>query len=128
MDWNGIIIGLLSTTSLGGIFSALVFFRQNKALKKNEVKNSDTEAQEKQIDLGVKYQTQMLELLDKVSAKQDTAASNQKEMLAKIDRLDEREDKTERQMANIVAYLNGDYQKFLDRQYRKPKTKKETAK
>lgn len=128
MDWNGIIIGLLSTTSLGGIFSALVFFRQNKALKKNEVKNSDTEAQEKQIDLGVKYQTQMLELLDKVSAKQDTAASNQKEMLAKIDRLDEREDKTERQMANIVAYLNGDYQKFLDRQYRKPKTKNETAK
>ena len=128
MDWNGIIIGLLSTTSLGGIFSALVFFRQNKALKKNEVKNSDTEAQEKQIDLGVKYQTQMLELLDKVSAQQDTAASNQKEMLAKIDRLDEREDKTERQMANIVAYLNGDYQKFLDRQYRKPKTKKETAK
>ena len=128
MDWNGIIIGLLSTTSLGGIFSALVFFRQNKALKKNEVKNSDTEAQEKQIDLGVKYQTQMLELLDKVSAKQDTAASKQKEMLAKIDRLDEREDKTERQMANIVAYLNGDYQKFLDRQYRKPKTKNETAK
>ena len=128
MDWNGIIIGLLSTTSLGGIFSALVFFRQNKALKKNEVKNSDTEAQEKQIDLGVKYQTQMLELLDKVSAKQDTAASNQKEMLAKIDRLDEREDKTERQMANIVAYLNGDYQQFLDRQYRKPKTKNETAK
>lgn len=128
MDWNAIVIGLLSTTSLGGIFSALVFFRQNKALKKNEVKNSDTEAQEKQIDLGVKYQTQMLELLDKVSAKQDTAASNQKEMLAKIDRLDEREDKTERQMANIVAYLNGDYQKFLDRQYRKPKTKKETAK
>lgn len=95
MDWNGIIIGLLSTTSLGGIFSALVFFRQNKALKKNEVKNSDTEAQEKQIDLGVKYQTQMLELLDKVSAKQDTAASNQK---------------------------------FLDRQYRKPKARKETAK
>lgn len=128
MDWNAIVIGLLSTTSLGGIFSALVFFRQNKALKKNEVKNSDTEAQEKQIDLGVKYQTQMLELLDKVSAKQDTAASNQKEMLVKIDRLDEREDKTERQMANIVAYLNGDYQKFLDRQYRKPKTKKETAK
>lgn len=128
MDLNSIIIGLLSTTSLGGIFSALVFFRQNKALKKNEVKNSDTEAQSQQIDLGVKYQTQMLDLLDKVSAKQDTAALNQEQMLAKIDRLDEREDKTERQMANIVAYLNGDYQKFLDRQYRKPKPKKETAK
>ena len=128
MDWNGIIIGLLSTTSLGGIFSAIVFFRENKRLKRNEVKNSDTDAQEKQIDLGVKYQTQMLELLDKVSAKQDTAASNQQQMLTKIDRLDEREDKTERQMANIVAYLNGDYQKFLDRQYRKPKMEKETAK
>lgn len=128
MDLNSIIIGLLSTTSLGGIFSALVFFRQNRALKKNEVKNSDTEAQSQQIDLGVKYQTQMLDLLDKVSAKQDTAALNQEQMLAKIDRLDEREDKTERQMANIVAYLNGDYQKFLDRQYRKPKAKKEGAK
>lgn len=128
MDWNGIIIGLLSTTTLGGIFGSVVYYRENKKLKKNEVKNSDTEAQEKQIDLGVKYQTQMLELLDKVSAKQDTAASNQQQMLTKIDRLDEREDKTEQQMANIVAYLNGDYQKFLDRQYRKPKMKKETAK
>lgn len=128
MDWNGIIIGLLSTTSLGGIVGSVVYYRENKKLKKNEVKNSDTEAQGKQIDLGVKYQTQMLELLDKVSAKQDTAASNQQQMLTKIDRLDEREDKTERQMANIVAYLNGDYQKFLDRQYRKPKMKKETAK
>ena len=112
---------LLGGTTAASIYAAINYRKQNKALKDNEVKDSDTQTQSKQIDLGVKYQTQMLDLLDKVSAKQDTAADNQKQMLAKIDRLDEREDKTERQMANIVAYLNGDYQDFLERQYRQPK-------
>lgn len=121
MDWNALILGLLGTTTLGGIWSAIVFYRENKKLKGNEVKNSDTEAQSHAIDLGVKYQTQMLELIEKVNAKQDSSAENQEKMLAKIDRLDEREDKAERQLANIVNYLNGDYQKFLDRQYGRKK-------
>ena len=121
MDWQSIIMTLLGGTTAASIYAAIKYRKQNKALKDNEVKDSDTQTQSKQIDLGVKYQTQMLDLLDKVSAKQDTAADNQKQMLAKIDRLDEREDKTERQMANIVAYLNGDYQDFLERQYRQPK-------
>ena len=123
MDLNAIIIGLLSTTSLGGIFSALVFFRQNKALKKNEVKNSDTEAQEKQIDLGVKYQTQMLGLLEQVSQKQDTGNTNQAKMLDKLDTLDTRMDGVETRVSDIVTYLNGNFQEFLKEQHRKPTRK-----
>ena len=125
MDWTGIIIGLLSTTTLGGIWSAIVFFKENKKLKKNEVKDSDTNTQSQQIDLGVKYQTQMLELIEKVNAKQDSSAVNQEKMLAKFDKLDERVDNTEKILGNIVTYLNGDYQHFLERQYggRKPNKK-----
>ena len=125
MDWTGIIIGLLSTTTLGGIWSAIVFFKENKKLKKNEVKDSDTNTQSQQIDLGVKYQTQMLELIEKVNAKQDSSAENQEKMLAKFDKLDERVDNTEKILGNIVTYLNGDYQHFLERQYggRKPNKK-----
>lgn len=125
MDWTGIIIGLLGTTTLGGIWSAIVFFKENKKLKKNEVKDSDTNTQSQQIDLGVKYQTQMLELIEKVNAKQDSSAVNQEKMLAKFDKLDERVDNTEKILGNIVTYLNGDYQHFLERQYggRKPNKK-----
>ena len=124
MNWISILVGLLGTTTIGGIWGAIVFYKENKRLKKNEVKDSDTNTQSQQIDLGVKYQTQMLELIEKVSQKQDSSADNQAMMLAKIDRIDERQDKSDRQLANIVNYLNGDYQHFLERQYgggRKPK-------
>ena len=125
MDWNAIILTLLGTTSFGGIWAALAYRKENKALKKNEVKDSDTNTQSQQIDLGVKYQTQMLELIEKVNAKQDSSAENQEKMLAKFDKLDERVDNTEKILGNIVTYLNGDYQHFLERQYggRKPNKK-----
>lgn len=123
MDWNGIIIGLLSTTSLGGIVGSIVYYRENKKLKKNEVKNSDTEAQEKQIDLGVKYQTQMLGLIEQVSQKQDTGNANQAKMLDKLDTLDTRMDGVETRVSDIVAYLNGNFQEFLKEQHRKPTRK-----
>ena len=119
MDWNSIIIGLLGTTTLGGIFGSIVFYRENKQLKHNEVTNSDTETQQKQINLGELYQTKMLELIERVSQKQDSSAANQAKMIEKIDRLDNRMDKSERELSNIVIYLDGDYQKFLDKRYGK---------
>lgn len=125
MDWNSLLLGLLGTTTLGGIWGAIVFYRENKKLKQNEVKNSNTESQSQQIDLGVKYQEQMLDLIDKVRQKQDSSAENQQKMLEMVHKIDERQDKTENQLANIVNYLNGDYQDFLRRQFApKPKPRK----
>ena len=119
MDWNALIMSLLGGTTLASLVTGIVYYRENKKLKKNEVKHSDVETQKSEIELGELYQKKMLELIETVSSKQDTSAANQQKMLDKIDRLDEREDKAERQLANIVAYLNGDYQSFLNRQYGK---------
>ena len=134
MDWNAIILTILGTTSLGGVgafIAAIAYRKENKQLKKNEVKNSNTDAQSQQIDLGTKYAKEMLDLIERVEGKLETGEGNQKQMLEKIDeirskqdRLDERQDKYEQMQGHILQYLNGDFQKFLDRQYgRKPKTK-----
>lgn len=134
MDWNAIILTILGTTSLGGVgafIAAIAYRKENKQLKKNEVKNSNTDAQSQQIDLGTKYAKEMLDLIERVEGKLETGEGNQKEMLAKMDdlaskqdRLDERQDKYEQMQSHILTYLNGDFQKFLERQYgsRKPKT------
>ena len=144
MDWNAIILTILGTTSLGGVgafIAAIAYRKENKQLKKNEVKNSDTDTQGKQIDLGTKYAQEMLNLIERVEGKLETGEGNQKEMLAKMDNLsrkqdnfgerqnkfDERLDNYERMQGWIVNYLNGDFQNFLDRKYgRKPQ--KEQAK
>lgn len=123
MDWTAIVIGLLSTTTLGGIFSALVFFRQNKALKSNEVKQSDVDTQRQQIELAELYKDKMLGLLEQVSQKQDTGNTNQAKMLDKLDTLDTRMDGVETRVSDIVAYLNGNFQEFLKDQHRKPTRK-----
>lgn len=123
MDWTAIVIGLLSTTTLGGIFSALVFFRQNRALKSNEVKQSDVDTQRQQIELAELYKDKMLGLLEQVSQKQDTGNDNQTKMLDKLDTLDSRMDGVETRVSDIVAYLNGNFQDFLKEQHRKPTRK-----
>ena len=123
MDWTAIVIGLLSTTTLGDIFSALVFFRQNRALKSNEVKQSDVDTQRQQIELAELYKDKMLGLLEQVSQKQDTGNDNQTKMLDKLDTLDSRMDGVETRVSDIVAYLNGNFQDFLKEQHRKPTRK-----
>ena len=133
MDWNAIILTILGTTSIGGVgalIAAIAYRKENKQLKKNEVKNSNTDAQRQQIDLGTKYAKEMLDLIERVEGKLETGEGNQKQMLEKIDafakkqdRFDERQDAYERMQGNIVNYLNGDFQAFLDRQYGRRKNK-----
>lgn len=131
MDWNAIILTLLGTTSFGGIWAALAYRKENKALKKNEVKDSNTNTQSQQIDLGTKYAQEMLNLIERVEGKMESSEGNQKQMLEKIDeirskqdRLDERQDKYEQMQGHILQYLNGDFQRFLDRQYGRKKSVK----
>ena len=116
MDWNAIIMTLLSGTTFAGLVTGIVYYRENKRLKQNEVKNSDVETQKQQIELAELYKDKMLNLLDEVSKKQDTGNANQAKMLNKLDKLDERVDALENRVGNIVTYLNGDYQGFLKRQ------------
>ena len=116
MDWTSIIVAVLSGTSLGAIVEAIRYRKQNKALKDDEAKQSNVETQKQQIELADLYKDKMLEMMEQVAAKQDTGNENQQRILDKLDTIDNRVDKQEMQLGNIVAYLNGEYQDYLRRQ------------
>lgn len=120
MDWNTLIMTLLGGTTFASIYAAIKYRKQNKTLKDNEVKKDDAETQEKQINLAELYKDKVLELLkliEQVSKKQDSGNHNQTRILQTMDILCERMDKMENSVGGIVTYLNGDFQKFLERQH-----------
>lgn len=120
LDWNNIIILLLSGTTFGGIFAAIRYWRQNKQLKNDEVKKSNNEVkqleietQKAEIDLANKYKHDMLEVLDMMKENQKENVGNQKEIINKLDNLDARMDKLEERTGDIEEYLNGSYKDYL---------------
>ena len=62
MDWTSIIIALLSGTTVGGIFEAIRYRKQNKELKNIEVRKADVESQREQMDLASDYLAKVKEL------------------------------------------------------------------
>ena len=123
---------LLSGTTIASIYAAIKYRKQNKTLKDNEVKKDDADTQEKQINLAELYKDKVLDLMEQVSKKQDSGNDNQARILQKLDALDERMDKVEGKVSDIVTYLNGDFQAYLNRQHqpkpRKPRTPKPKTK
>jgi len=135
MDWNTLIMTLLGGTSIIGLVQAVRYRKENKRLKENEVKLSNIDAQKQEIDLAEMYKdkvVELAELMEQVSKKQDSGNDNQARILQKLDTLDERMDKVEGKVSDIVTYLNGDFQDYLQRQHqpkpRKPKTPKPKTK
>ena len=106
-------------TSVVAVIAWLYFRKENKALKKNEVKVSDVDTQKQQIDLAELYKDKVLELIGQVSEKQDSGNANQQKILDKLDTIDGRVDKQETRLSDIVTYLNGDFQDFLKRNHKK---------
>ena len=109
MDWVNLIIALLGGTSVAGVVEAIRYRRENKALKQNEVKVSDVDAQRQEIELADLYKDKVLEMLDQVSAKQDKGNDNQDKMLRKLEDMESR-------ISNMEAYLNGNYKQWLEEQ------------
>ena len=66
-----ILNAVLGGTSLVAIIGWLIYRKENRKLKQNEVKVSDVDAQKQQIDLAEMYKDKVLELIGQVSAKQD---------------------------------------------------------
>lgn len=131
MDWTTIIMTLLGGTSFLGVAGAIAYRKENKRLKENEVKISNIDAQKQEIDLAEMYKdkvVELAELMEQVSKKQDSGNDNQARILQKLDTLDERMDKVEGKVSDIVTYLNGDFQDYLARVHqpkpRKPRTPK----
>lgn len=117
MELSEILNIIFGGTSVMAIIAWLYFRKENKALKKNEVKVSDVDTQKQQIDLAELYKDKVLELIGQVSEKQDSGNANQQKILDKLDTIDERVDKQEARLSDIVTYLNGDFQDFLKRNH-----------
>ena len=108
MDWTEIIMAVLSGTTVGGVFEAIRYRRQNKSLKENEVKKDDVETQREQINLADEYLKKVLELSEQNYHAVVSNGRDNKEIIEKIDAVAV-------EQKHIIQYLNGDYQDFLER-------------
>ena len=108
MDLYNILTIILSGTTVGGIASAIVYRRQNKKLKENEVTLSTVEAQREQMNLGEDYIKKVMELSE---LNYQNTLKNGKDNAVIIEKVDE----LAAEQKNIVSYLNGDYQEYLKR-------------
>lgn len=126
MDWMALIVALLSGTTVGSVFEAIRYRRQNKRLKEaeaakaeNEVKDNETDTQIKQMDMADKYFHGMLEMLEQVKHSTENGNLNQEKIIDKLDNLGSRMAIVEEGLNNVVTYLNGDYQLFLAEQIKR---------
>lgn len=106
MELSEILNIIFGGTSVVAVIAWLYFRKENKALKKNEVKVSDVDAQKQQMDLAEMYKDKVLELIGQVSEKQDSGNANQKRILEKLDRVEDK-------VGDIETYLNGPYHQWL---------------
>lgn len=123
MDLSIILNIIFGSTSVISVIGFLIYRKQNRELKNNEVKKDDAETQEKQMNLAELYKDKVLDLIEQVSKKQDSGNHNQTRILDKLDTLDGRMDKVENKVSDIVTYLNGDFQNYLARVHQ-PKPRK----
>ena len=106
MELSEILNIIFGGTSVVAVIAWLYFRKENKALKKNEVKVSDVDAQKQQMDLAEMYKDKVLELIGQVSEKQDSGNANQQRILEKLDRVEDK-------VGDIETYLNGPYHQWL---------------
>ena len=129
IDWTAVIIAILSGTSLASICETIRYRRQNKRMKEaeaakaeNEVKDNETDTQIKQMDMADKYFEGMLKMLEQVKNSTESGNVNQKKMMDDLSDIKKRIGVLEESTSNIVTYLNGDYQNWLDNQIRNSRT------
>lgn len=141
MEISEILNYILGGTSLVAIIGFIIYRKENRKLKQNEVKKDDAATQREQIELADLYKNKVVELtelMSELAKKQDSGNQNQATILQKLDSLsaqsenhgrkldtiDSRVDSQETRLADIVTYLNGDFQEYLKRN--KPATKKKS--
>lgn len=120
---------LLGGTSVYTIIENIKYRRENKELKTLEVEKADLEAQEQKIDLGTKYQENMVKMMDELQKTYEAILKNggdNAQIIKKIDALaDELKEVKEEQRAIKeeqkaikeeqklqTIFLNGEYAAF----------------
>lgn len=133
MDWIEIvnlIVGIFGTVIgiIGGSVG-IIYWRENKAIKSAEAKKSTTDARMAEADLAEK----ILEKYEKgILARMDSGeAVRQREFSDLTQRIDKRFDSMEAEnnkqnglLADIVEFLNGDFQQFEANKRKTTKSKK----
>ena len=133
MEWTEILNYIFGGTSLVGLVTTLIFWSKSKRAKeaetvtaesnaqqsKSEAEQADITTQMQKIELGNKYMKDTLEMVELVKKSLDRSDGNQEKMMRKLDTLAEQNKKQDGLLTDIVIYLNGDFQEFLNRTHKK---------
>jgi gas vesicle protein len=122
IDWTQIILAIIGILT-GGTISALVTIKYARRKANIEVKSDSNKEQSERIDLGDKYVTNMLQMLEKIQEAQNTNTtligernSESKEAFANMEKkMNEIHGDlvgVKDEVTSIVSYLNGGYQKY----------------
>ena len=121
----------------GGLIAFIVYRKQNQRvkeaeakLKESEAKQSSIETQMQEIDLGAHYieqsfamQRQMQELLRANNADTAKTASEVAEIKTAVSDLTKQQSTTNKELAMMKRYLNGQYKEFVEAEKLKRKKK-----
>lgn len=133
MELTEILNYIFGGTSLVGLATTLIFWNKSKRAKeaetvtaesnaqqsKSEAEQADIATQMQKIELGNKYMKDTLDMVELVKKSLDRSDGNQEKMMQKLDTLAEQNKKQDGLLTDIVTYLNGDFQEFLNRIHRK---------
>lgn len=126
MEWTEILNYIFGGTSLVGLVTTVIFWNKSKRKEEAETQKSESEAEQadiatqmQKIELGNKYMKDTLDMVELVKKSLDRSDGNQEKMMRKLDTLSEQNQKQDGLLTDIVTYLNGDFQEFLNRTHRR---------
>lgn len=134
MDWNQIILAVISVVFSWETWNNVKYRKENKKLKDNEVKTSSVDAQKAQIELGDLFMEKSKEMFQQMQELQEQTllatkknGTDNEDIIKKVDeiaaeqkRLSEEQQKQGEELKRLsegqehmVSFLNGEYQSFL---------------
>jgi Flp pilus assembly protein TadB len=126
MEWTEILNWVFGGTSLVGLATTLIFWNKSKRKEEaetqkteSEAEQADIETQKQKIDLGNKYIEDTFKTVEMMKDLLNRSDGNQEKMMRKLDTLAEQNKKQDGLLTDIVTYLNGDFQDFLNRTHRR---------
>ena len=126
MDWTELLNYIFGGTSIVGLVTTLIFWSKSKRKEEaetqkteSEAEQADIETQKQKIDLGNKYIEDTFKTVEMMKDLLYRSDGNQEKMMRKLDTLAEQNKKQDGLLTDIVTYLNGDFQEFLNRTHRR---------
>ena len=126
MECTEILNYIFGGTSLVGFVTTIIFWNKSKRKEEaetqkteSEAEQADIETQKQKIDLGNKYIEDTFKTVEMMKDLLNRSDGNQEKMMRKLDTLAEQNKKQDGLLTDIVSYLNGDFQEFLNRTHKK---------